>query len=149
MRLRHAALAAFALLLCGSGPKPDSAAPTPELPAAEAAARRFPQPVRVGDLVGRPVLQPLESQPVLGRVSGVVQQPDGAVDVVMDYGGFLGFGRRPIAVSVDSIALLGADVVVQGLTPAQLDVLPTFDGKTATPVSPDSTIKVGLTRPSH
>ena len=149
MRLRHPALAAFVLLLCGSGPSPDPASPAPELPPAEAAARRFPQPVRVGDLVGRPVLQHLESQPVLGRVSGVVRRPDGEVDVVVDYGGFLGFGHRPIAVSVDSVALLGAQLVVQGLTPAQLDATPTFDGKAAVPVSPDSMIKVGLTRPAH
>ena len=39
---------------------------------AEAAARRFPQPVRVGDLIDRSVLQPLESRPLLGRVAQVV-----------------------------------------------------------------------------
>ncbi len=40
---------------------------------------RFPQPVRVGDLAGRLLLQPEESQPVLGRVTGLVRRGDGAV----------------------------------------------------------------------
>ena len=36
------------------------------------AARRFPQPVRVGDLLGRDVLQPIEAQPVLGHQVAVL-----------------------------------------------------------------------------
>ena len=124
-------------------------APQPAAPFAEAAARRFPQPVRVGDLLGRAVLQPLESQPVLGRVGGVVRRPGGAVDVVVEFGGILGVGRRPIAVPADAMALLGADMEVLDLTPAQLRALPTFDGAGATPIAPDATITVGLARPSH
>ena len=116
---------------------------------AEAAARRFPQPVRAGDLVGRDVLRPLESQPVLGRVSGLVRRPDGTVDVVVQYGGVLGFGRHPIAVPVDAMALLGQDIEVLDLTPTQLDALPRFDGAGTVPVPPDTTIQVGLARPSH
>lgn len=120
-----------------------------DMPPAVAAARRFPQPVRVGDLHDRAVLQPLESKPVLGRVAGVVQRADGTVDVVVQYGGLFGFGRRPIAVPLDAMALLGAEMEILDLTPKQLDALPTFDAAGTTPLPLDSTIKVALARPSH
>src|SRR6516162_6768782 len=56
---------------------------------AESAAIRFPQPVRVGDLLGREVLRPVESQDVLGRVRDIVREGDGGIRVVIDFGGFL------------------------------------------------------------
>lgn len=140
------ALVIAALLLPGAAlaqaPKP------PAMPAAEATARRFPQPVRVGDLLGRAVLQPLESQPLLGRVGAVVRRPDGTIDVVLERGGILALTRRRIAVPVDAMALLGQDMVLD-LTPGQLDALPTFDGTGTEEVGPDTTIKVALARPSH
>ena len=149
--MRRSILAASLLLgLLTWGTAAAAQAPKPAgMPFAEAASRRFPQPVRVGDLLGRAVLQPLESQPLLGRVGGVVRRPDGTVDVVLEFGGLLGIGRRPIAVPVDAMALLGADMEVLDLTPEQLRALPTFDGAGITPLGPDATIKVGLARPSH
>ena len=113
------------------------------------AARRFPQPVRVGDLIGRTVLRPLESQPVLGHVRQIVRSSDGAVLVVVAYGGLFGLGARPIAVPVEAMALLGADLEIAGFMPAQLRSFPTFDAAGSVPVAPDDTIRVGLARPSH
>ena len=128
-----------------------AAAQQPALPAsalAERAARRFPQPVRVGDLLRRQVLRPVEQQDVLGRVAGVVRR-SGGVLIVMDLGGVLGLGTRPVAVPVEAIALLGEYVAVMDLTPVQLRTLPTFDAAGSTPLLPDEVIRVGLTRPFH
>jgi hypothetical protein len=127
----------------GQQPKP------PGMSLAEAAARRFPQPVRAGDLVGRRVLQPLESQPTLGWVRDVVKQPDDSVAVVVDYGGVFGFFARPIAVPVESMVLLGEYMEIVDFTPDQLDVFKTFNGGNASRLPPDSVIRVGLARPSH
>ena len=113
------------------------------------AVQRFPQPVRVGDLINRTVLRPVESQVVLGHVARVVRSGDGTVLVVVALGGLFGLGARPVAVPVDSIVLLGAEVEVVGFTPAQLRGLPTFDAAGSVPVAPDDTIRVGLARPSH
>jgi hypothetical protein len=121
----------------------------PGMTLAEAAARRFPQPVRVGDLIGRRVLQPLESQPTLGWVLDVVQQQDGTIDVVVNYGGVLGFFARPIAVPVDAMALLGQYMEILDFTPEQLSQFKTFDTGGISRLPPDSTIRVGLARPSH
>jgi hypothetical protein len=116
---------------------------------AESAAMRFPQPVRVGNLLGREVLRPVESQDLLGRVRRVVRDKNGQIMVVIDFGGFLGFGSRPIAVPVDAMVLLGQDMEIVAFTPKQLQQFPTFSPSGTTDVPDDTIIKVGLAKPSH
>ncbi len=110
---------------------------------------RFPQPVRVGDLLHRDVLQPVESQDVLGTVRQVVRDSEGTIRVVIDFGGFLGFWTRPIAVPVDAMVLLGQDMEVVAYTPQQLQEFPTFTPSGSSPLPDDTVIKVGLAKPSH
>lgn len=140
-------LAVLLLLTCASAAAQQPAPPGPAL--AARAAARFPQPVRVGDLLRRQVLRPVEQQNVLGRVAGVVRGGDGAVLVVVSLGGVLGLGTRPVAVPVEATALLGEHLAVIDLTPGQLQALPTFDGAGTQPLQPNETIRVGLTRPFH
>ena len=128
---------------------PGGVPPPPGMSLAESAAMRFPQPVRVGDLLGRDVLRPVESQDVLGRVRRLVRDRNGQIVVVVDFGGFLGFGSRPIAVPVDAMVLLGQDMEIVAFTPAQLQQLPTFSPSGATDLADDTIIKVGLAKPSH
>ncbi len=137
-----------ALLLLAGAP----ALAQPSAPAAGQAARtarRFPQPVRVGDLIRRQVLRPVEQQDVLGRVADVVRRPDGTVLIVVDQGGVLGRGTRPVAVPAEGMALLGEYVALMDLTPAQLRELPSFDPAGTAPLRPDETIRMGLVRPFH
>ncbi len=143
----HRIVAALLLFTCAPAVAQQPAPPEPTPDAR--AAQRFPQPVRVGDLLRRQVLRPVEQQNVLGRVAGVVRRPDGAVLIVVSLGGVLGLGSRPVAVPVEAAALLGEYLAVVGLTPEQLRTLPTFDGSGAAPLPPDATIRVGLTRPFH
>ena len=122
----------------------------PGMSLAEAAARRFPQPVDASSLVGRRVLQPLESQPTLGFVGHVVKAAgSGEIEVVVKYGGFLGFFSRPIAVPVDAMVLLGQDMEIVDFTPPQLAKMPTYTGLGFTDLPAHSIIRVGLARPSH
>lgn len=126
------------------------------------AARRFPQPVRVGDLAGRLLLQPEESQPVLGRVTGLVRRGDGALEVVVRLDGawglgwlglqrieWSGFGPRLVAVPVEAVALLGEHVALMGLTPVRLRALPSLAPDSVAEIPPDATIRVGIVRPFH
>jgi len=128
---------------------PGGMPPPPGMSLADSAAMRFPQPVRVGDLLGREVLRPVESQDVLGRVRRVVRDGDGRIMVVVDFGGFLGFGARPIAVPVDAMVLLGQDMEIVAFTPEQLRQFPTFSPSGTTDVADDTIIRVGLAKPSH
>jgi hypothetical protein len=116
---------------------------------AASAAMRFPQPVRVGDLLHRDVLRPVESQEVLGHVRQVVRASDGTVDIVINFGGFLGFGARPIAVPADAMVLLGQDMEVVAFTPGQLARFPTFTSAGVVSVRDDTIVKIGLAKPSH
>ena len=128
---------------------PGGMPPPPGMSLAQSTAMRFPQPVRVGDLIGREVLRPVESQDILGRVRRLVRGRDGQIMVVVDFGGFLGFGARPIAVPVDAMVLLGQDMEIVAYTPQQLRQFPTFSPSGTTDVAIDTVIKVGLAKPSH
>jgi hypothetical protein len=116
---------------------------------ARSTAMRFPQPVRVGSLLHEDVLQPVESQNVLGRVLQVVRDAHGSVEIVISYGGFLGFGARPIAVPADAMVLVGQVMEVVAFTPRQLSAFPTFSPAGSVPLAASETIKMGLAKPSH
>lgn len=115
----------------------------------QSTAMRFPQPVRVGDLLHRLVLRPVESQNILGRVHAVIQNAQGEIMIVMNIGGFYGYGGRLIAVPADAMVLLGQDMEVVAYTPKQLRAFPTFNAAGTTPVPQDTIIKMGLAKPSH
>jgi hypothetical protein len=136
------------LISCGAAAAQDNDLPDAQ-DLADATAKRFPQPVRVGDLLNRSVLEPVESRPVLGHVRAVVKQPDGTIAVVMDYGGLLGFFSRPIAIPVNAMALLGKDVEVIDYEPEQLQKFPTFNPAGTKPLPPDTVLRVGLAKPAH
>ena len=128
---------------------PGGMPPPPGMSMAQSNAMRFPQPVRIRDLLHRTVLQPVESQTVIGRVLGAVRDKDGTIELEVAYGGFLGIGRRPIAVPLNATVLLGADLEVVAYTPQQLRRLPTFAAAGTTPVPLDTVVRVGLAKPSH
>jgi hypothetical protein len=142
-------LAAAADRVHAQSATPGGMPPPPGMSLADSNAMRFPQPVRVGDLIGRQVLRPVESQDVLGRIRGVVRDRDGRIMVVVEFGGFLGFGTRPIAVPIDAMVLLGEDTEIVAFTPSQLRTFPTFSPAGTTGVAGDTIIKVGLAKPSH
>lgn len=137
-----------ALLLTGGSVVAQHPAP-PDVDPAAFAARRFPQPVRVGDLMNRTVLQPLESRPVLGRVTQVIRVSNGKEEIVMRFGGVFGFGGRYIAVPIEAMALLGNELEILDYTPQQLNAFPTYTGAGTAPLAADDVIRMGLARPSH
>ena len=152
---RRRILAAFGGLIAAGGvahaqsATPGGRPPPPGMSLAESAARRFPQPVRVGDLLGRDVLRPVESQVVLGNVRALVRDAQGRIMVVVNFGGFLGIGSRPIAVPVDAMVLLGQDMEIVAFTPEQLQQFLTFSPAGTAAVGNDLVITVGLAKPSH
>jgi hypothetical protein len=128
---------------------PGGMPPPPGMSLVQSNAMRFPQPVRVGQLLGRVVLQPVESQTVLGHVRAVVRDSQGQEMVVMNFGGFLGFGSRLIAVPLDAMVLVGEAMEVAAFTPQQLRRFATFTPPGTTPVPAETVVKVGLAKPSH
>lgn len=142
MRLSLAlAAAALASVLSGAA----SAQPAVDFAKLEAnALRRWPQPVLVSDLADIPVLDGRLGR--LGTTRQVVRTPDGGLRIVIDYGGVLGFGARPIALPLAGIAMLGRQVVVMDIAPEQLDAWPTWSPADAQPLAGTDLVKVGLTK---
>ncbi len=140
------------LALCYPGAGGHAQAPPPPDPELSTlAAKRFPQPVRVGDLIGRRILASRESRPVLGSVVAVIRErePADTLEIVIQRGAVLGFGGRLIAVPVATLGLLGNELELLDLTPEQLDDLPTFTADTAIVIAADQEIRVGLAHPAH
>lgn len=140
--------------LPGQAPPGAAAAPAPPASAppggpGNLSARRFPQSVQAGSLVGRQLLRPVEAQDVLGRVAGLARTPDGSVLLVVRTGRIRGLGGRTVAVPLDAAALLGEHVALLDMEPGQLRTLPDFTGEGTQPVPPDERVRVALTRPFH
>ena len=114
-------------------------------------AMRFPQPVRVGSLIGEDVQEPLESHVVLGHVRSLVRAPDGRTLVVVAYGGWFWaeLGSRSIAVPLDAMVVVGRVMEIVAYEPAALRRFPTFSPAGTTTLPADAMVEVGLAKPSH
>lgn len=134
-----------------SGPPADTAEKklTPE----ETMARRFPQPVRVGFLIGLPVLDWNDS--TIGYIQQVVRTPEGKIQLIVPYypwfgwvrnGGFADRWRRPVAVPIETVAILARQVDALEMLRKDFDMAPAFMGSQAAPVPPEEQIRIAITR---
>ena len=67
--------------------------------------KRFPQPARVGDLIGMPVLD-LYSK-TFGYVRKVLRTPAGEIEFIIDYSQWWGWFGRPVAVPLEALGMEG------------------------------------------
>ena len=75
------------------------------MPMNEHYLKRFPQPARVGDLIGLPVLD-LNSS-TLGYVRQIVRTPAGQIEFIVDYSRWWGWFGRPVAVPLEALGIEG------------------------------------------
>jgi len=106
--------------------------------------RRFPQPVRVGDLIGLRVLDDEDS--TIGFVRQVVRTPQDKIKLIVSYGGWFGWGVRPVAVPIEVVAILGRQLASLDMPPSEYKTAPTWQGMDATVLPNDATISVALGR---
>jgi hypothetical protein len=110
--------------------------------------RRFPQPARVGTLIGRPVLD--DDDNTLGYVQRVVRTRDDKIQLIVRYGGWfgwIGWWQRPVAVPIERVALIGPHVAAVDMPPEQFQSAPTWQPSPETKeIGPDETIRVAITR---
>jgi PRC-barrel domain protein len=154
------ALLATALFVMGGVPggspvqaastQPSNAEQTKEeqLSPEEQMRRRFPQPARVRDLIGLPVLD--WSDNTLGYIQRVVRTGDGKIQLSVRYGGWfgwIGWWQRPVAVPIELVALIGPHVGALDMTPEQFRNAPTWQPSAdSREIGPDETIRVAITR---
>jgi hypothetical protein len=111
---------------------------------AERMLARFPQKVRVGDLLGLPVLD--DSSRTLGHVREVVRTKDDKIELIVTYGGFLGWGTRPVAVPIEVVGIQGREVASLDMPPGEFAKAPTWHDAGAQALPDDATIKIALAR---
>jgi hypothetical protein len=123
----------------------------PELSPEEKMNRRFPQPIRVGDLVGLPVLDDRDS--TIGFVRQVVRAPDGKIQLVVPYGRWFGWVggpfdryRRMVGVPLERVAMLGRQVAALDMPREDFDSAPAFDARNYAAVPHEDTIRIAITR---
>lgn len=105
---------------------------------------RFPQPVRVGDLIGLPVLD--ASFCTLGYVRNVVRTPDGKIELIVSYGGFLGWGARPVAVPIEAVGIQGRELASLDMARGAYAAAPTWKNAGDEVLAAAATIRIALSR---
>ena len=125
-------------------PNPDAKTLTPE----ERMARRYPQAVRVGFLVGLPMLDERDS--TLGYIREVVRMGDGKIALVVPHRAWLAWapldwGRKPVAVPIETVAILARQVAALEFSRADFAAAPAYAGG-GTPLAPDESIRIAVYR---
>ena len=132
-----------AVLVLAAGPASSPKSPDALSPE-EKMQRRYPQLVRVGDLIGLPVLD--DQDRTLGRVKSVVRTAGGKVQLIVPYGGFLGWRQRLVAVPIEVVAIAGRQLAALDMTRAEFHLAPPWNDPQSQPLPASETIRVGLYR---
>lgn len=111
---------------------------------AERMRARFPQPVRVGDLIGLPLLD--DSSCTLGRVREVVRTADDKIELIVAYGGLLGWGARLVAIPIEVVGIQGRELASLDMPRSEYVKAPTWRNAGAQRLPDDATIKIALAR---
>ena len=134
----------FATTPQDSSARPESQNLTPE----QRMNRRYPQPVKVGFLVGLPVLDERDS--TYGYIREVVRTAEGKIVLVVPYRAWFGWaptdwGRKPVAVPLETVAILARQVAALDFSPQDFAAAPAYAAN-GTPLPADETIKIAVYR---
>jgi len=110
----------------------------------EARMNRRSQNVRVGFLIGLPVLD--DDDVTLGYVKEVVRTPEGKIKLIVSYSPWFGWFARPVAVPIEVVAILGRQIASLDMPPKQYEAAPTWTAGTDKPIPDNETIRIALTR---
>lgn len=104
--------------------------------------RRYPQPVKVGDLIGLPVLD--DRDRTLGRIRAVVRTAAGKIQLIVPYGGVFGFGARFVAVPIEVVGIAGRQLAALDMDRTAFGAAPAWSAGEGTPLAPSETIHIAL-----
>jgi hypothetical protein len=106
---------------------------------------RYPQPIRVGALIGARVSD--NDSRTIGYISQVIRTPQGRIDVVVDCCGWFGWGARPVTVPIAVLGALGGEVVSLDRMRSNYASAPTWQSAADDTVLPnDDTVQIALAR---
>lgn len=108
---------------------------------------RYPQPVRVGDLIGIPLLD--DSASTLGHVREVVRTKENKIELIVAYDGFLRWRTRLVAVPIEVVGIAGRHLTSLDMPRSEYAAAPTWTPAPRSPdgqLSDDATIRIALSR---
>lgn len=114
---------------------------------------RFPQPAKVGHLIGLPVLDGQDR--TIGYVRDVAKTPDGKIKLIVPYNSWFGWVsyrgvfdayRKPVAVPLETVAILGYQIDALDMSRADFDKAPAWSAQDGTSLSRDDTVRIGVQR---
>jgi len=118
--------------------------PTPE----EIFNSRFPQPVRVGDLIGLPVLD--YDDATIGHVRNVVRTPAGKIQLIVTQGGWPAgwstWRSRLVPVPIEVVAILGRQIVALEMSREEFAAARTWSEADGQAIAPNETIRIAISR---
>ena len=106
--------------------------------------RRFPQPVRVGDLIGLPLLDWDDS--TLGYVRHVVRTPEGKIQLIVNQGRLFGWGGRLVQVPIEAVAILARQLDLLDISVEEFRAAPAWSAATTQPIPSDDMIRIAISR---
>ena len=104
--------------------------------------RRFPQKIRVGDLVGRPVVD--DDDVVLGTVKEVVRTPAGKIRLIVPYRRWFDWSTRPVAVPIEVVVSIGRNVASVDMKPDAYRAAPAWADGEGQRLGDDEVILIAL-----
>jgi len=142
------ALVAPVTMTYATTPQDQAASPDKNRTPEERMNRRYPQPVKVGFLIGLPMLD--EKDSTYGYIREVVRTAEGKIVLVVPYRGWLGWaptdwGRKPVAVPIETVAILARQVAALDFSRDDFAAAAAHvPGGTV--LGPDETIRIAVTR---
>jgi len=106
--------------------------------------RRFPQPVRVGDLIGLPLLDWEDF--TIGYVRHVVRTPEGKIQLIVNQGRLFGWGGRLVQVPIEAVAILARQINLLDISLEEFRAAPAWSAAATQPIPSDDTIRIALSR---
>jgi len=129
---------------------PQDAQPTSDntLSPEERMRRRYPQPVKVGFLIGLPMLDDRDS--TYGYIREVVRTSEGKMRLIVPYRDWLGWaptdwGRKAVAVPIETVVILARQVAALDFSRHDFAAAPAYRGE-GTALLPDETIRIAVYR---
>ena len=106
--------------------------------------RRYPQPTKVGHLIGLPVLD--DNDVTLGHVQKVVRTPEGKIELIVSYSKWFGWFGRPVAVPLEAVVILALQLDSVEMQPEDYADAPTWTEGKDQVLADDDIVRVALGR---
>jgi hypothetical protein len=116
----------------------------PQLTAGQRMQARYPQPARVGDLIGLPVLD--DDARTLGYVRKIVRTNKNKIELIVDYRGLFDWHARPVAVPLEVVGIAGRQISSLDMRRSEYASAPTWQRDGAAALPADATIRIALSR---